>query len=797
MIIIFSLILACIGVAYALAASVDPSLRPFKKSNKIPFKSKKEIDIKKQEIIPEDKSELLVINIPKEINSEDKSLCPHCGKSLDEHKVIKLDDFFGKGKEKLHDKDWDWESFESTKDFPISDKLLDWVIGQERAMKECYLCLDEWIHKLTWLKEKKWWKFWEKPESVKPSAKDQLPAGPYLLLLGDAGTGKSLLGKALAEKLTDLYKKHNIDTFDVLCWENRVIPSEPLITIKPAGEGRISVVEQKKKVEKGSKIKGKLINFLCGFLLTIGLGAIALGFYTIIQAMSMGYAFASAFGYGLPAFIAGGSLLLGGFFIWWITKLGSNFGGGGGQGIGGASSSHAPKILIDNTAKTAPFIDATGHRSSQLFGDIAWDPYQTGGLGTPEHQRVSAGDVHRALMGILYIDEIKNLDGGEAVTLLTVLEDGQLPITMRSRWSEGGTAAMSVSTQPVPCMAFFVGAGNFDSIQNIHPALMDRIVGYGKVVRMNNDMPDTVENRRKYIQFIAQETTRFHMPPFNREAAIELINEARKRSGKAKALTTKFRPLIAIIKTAATLALNENKDLVELKHVKEAIEEHCKTIQAQLLEHQIIEMNKYKDIHPDSPPKMGQIYGLYVMEEENSHDMAGGVLAIKASMKKPKGKNQEGYFGVTGINKGGGLSGMATWVTDSIEKVRHVIIQKFGVDPAQDYFTHIDFAQELGVDGPSAGITMTLALCSILMKKKIRQDTAVTGEINIGVDGKILVTPVGGIYYKIKAAEKWGFKRVIVPMKNFEHNVVLSDYSIEVIGCEDLDTYLHEMLVDE
>ena len=718
---------------------------------------------------------------------------------LKEHNITKeqklgkftdrIKEFFGKGKETIQGKEWSWESFESTKDFPISDKLLDWVIGQSKAMEECFLCLSEWVHKLTWLKEKKWWKFWEKPNSEKPSAKDQLPAGPYLLLLGNAGTGKSLLGKALAEKLSDLYKKHDIDTFDVLCWENRVIPSEPLITIKPAGEGRKSIIEQKQKSERGSKLKKRLMNSLCGFLIVVGLGAIALGLFIIYTEITKNNSFASAFGAGLLPFMMGGSLLLGGFFIWWITRMGSNLGGSS-QGIGGASSSHAPKILIDNTAKNAPFVDATGHRSSQLFGDIAWDPFQTGGLGTPEHQRVSAGDVHRALMGILYIDEIKNLDGGEAVTLLTVLEDGQLPITMRSRWNEGGTAAMAVSTQPVPCMAFFVGAGNFDSIPHIHPALMDRIVGYGKVVRMNNDMPDTIENRRKYIQFIAQETTRFHMPSFNREATIELIDEARRRSGKAKALTTKFRPLIAIIKTAATLALNEGKDLVESKHVKEAIEEHCKTIQAQLLEHYIVEQNKYRDIHPDSPPKVGQIHGLYVMEEENSGDMVGGVSAIKASMIK-KQKKQEGYLDVTGIAKGVN----ATWVTDSVEKIRHVIIQKFGIDPAQDYFTHIDFSQEFGVDGPSAGITMTVALCSILMKKKLRQDTAITGEINIGVDGKILVTPVGGIYYKIKAAEKWGFKRVIVPIKNFEHNVVPSDYKIEVIGCESLDDYLREMLV--
>ena len=58
---------------------------------------------------------------------------------------------------------------------------------------------------------------------------------------------------------------------------------------------------------------------------------------------------------------------------------------------------------------------------------------------------------------------------------------------------------MAVSTEPVPAITFLVGAGNFDSIGQVHPALMDRIYGYGKVVRMNNDMPNTLENRRKNV----------------------------------------------------------------------------------------------------------------------------------------------------------------------------------------------------------------------------------------------------------------------------------------------------------
>jgi len=113
-------------------------------------------------------------------------------------------------------------------------------------------------------------------------------------------------------------------------------------------------------------------------------------------------------------------------------------------------------------------------------------------------------------------------------------------------------------------MTFLVGAGNFDSIPQIHPALMDRITGYGKVVRMSNDMDNTLEHRRNYVQFISQEIKRFHFPPFSKEACIEIINEGRRKSNKRNALTTKFRPLISIIKTAATLAIDEPlKYLVE------------------------------------------------------------------------------------------------------------------------------------------------------------------------------------------------------------------------------------------
>jgi Lon-like ATP-dependent protease len=708
---------------------------------------------------------------------------------------------------------WDWASFKSTKDFPVDDNLISWVIGQDRALQECFLCLDEWAHKLKCLEEQKWYDEWKDPEAPKPSVKTKLSPGPYLLLLGDPGTGKSLIGRALAEKLTEIYKENKIKLFDVLCWKNRVVPSEPKISINEAGKAKETIKKERLHQEKRKFLISGGLRVIQTFLIVFGLVMLFVGMYGLYQMFqswqanpnvaegvtlqaSFNYNFLDYFAKAFPSlvliFVPAGSLIFFGIFIWWFGKMGSgalNLGG-----IGGAQQSNVPKLLVDNSSEHAPFVDATGHMSSQLFGDIAWDPFQTGGMGTPEHQRVTAGDVHRASLGILYIDEIKNLSPIEAVTLLTVLEDGQLPITTRGHLLTSGTAAMAVSTEPIPCMCFLVGAGNFDSIGQIHPALMDRIYGYGKVVRMNNDMPNTVENRRKYVQFVAQEAHRFHLAPFSREACEELVEEGRRRSNKRDGLSTRFRPLISIVKTAATLAMNEDLPVVERRHVQEAIEKHCKTIQRQILEHQLNERGKLLEIDAQGT-KLGQIYGLAVVSDPYSSEMTGNVLSVKAQMVKrsqlARDYPMQGYYKVTGVAKGK----QDSFISDSITKVRSVILHKYGLDIAQDYLTHIDFSQAYGVDGPSAGVTMTILLCSLIEGRPVRQDVAVTGEINLGVGDQIMVTAVGGLYEKIKAAEAWGFKKVVVPQKNFEYSLDVKDYKIEVVPAKTLDDYLKECLI--
>jgi predicted ATP-dependent protease len=92
---------------------------------------------------------------------------------------------------------------------------------------------------------------------------------------------------------------------------------------------------------------------------------------------------------------------------------------------------------------------------------------------------------------------------------------------------------------------------------------------------------------------------------------------------------------------------------------------------------------------------------------------------------------------------------------------------------------------------------MAILLCSLIEGKLIRQDVAVTGEINLSVSGSIQITAVGGVHEKIRAAEAWGFKKVVIPQKNYLHSIDARDYTIDIVPAATLDDYLKECLVEQ
>jgi ATP-dependent Lon protease len=94
---------------------------------------------------------------------------------------------------------------------------------------------------------------------------------------------------------------------------------------------------------------------------------------------------------------------------------------------------------------------------------------------------------------------------------------------------------------------------------------------------------------------------------------------------------------------------------------------------------------------------------------------------------------------------------------------------EFGIDPAiiksNGVHLHVP-AGAIPKDGPSAGVTMTSALASLYTGRKVRSDTAMTGEITLSG----LVFPVGGVKDKVLAAHRAGIRRIILPQQN-EHDI--------------------------
>jgi ATP-dependent Lon protease len=92
-------------------------------------------------------------------------------------------------------------------------------------------------------------------------------------------------------------------------------------------------------------------------------------------------------------------------------------------------------------------------------------------------------------------------------------------------------------------------------------------------------------------------------------------------------------------------------------------------------------------------------------------------------------------------------------------------------------------------DGPSAGIAMATSIASALMKKKVRADLAMTGEITLR--GRVL--PIGGLKEKILAAHRGNIKEVIIPKDNEKDLVEVPQNvqnALKIIFVEHIDEVL-------
>jgi Lon-like ATP-dependent protease len=566
----------------------------------------------------------------------------------------------------------------------------------------------------------------ESVETIKKAAKQRR----NILLIGEPGVGKSMLAKSMAELLPHEALE------DILVYPNQEDNNNPIIRPVPSGEGKKIVMANKSMLRGYDEKKTFVMIILIG-------GVLVLGFY-----------------YSQPFYAIIASLLI--IFIFMQIKP--------------RTVSLYPKLLVGNeNKKFAPFVDATGAHAGALLGDVRHDPYQSGGLGTPSHERVEAGMIHKANKGVLYIDEIGTMNMKTQQELLSAMQEKRYSITGQSETSSGAM----VRTQAVPCDFVLVASGNIHVLEGMHIAMRSRIRGYGYEVYMKDSMDDTEENREKLVQFVAQEVKNDgRIPHFDVDALDEIVREAKRRSGKKDALTLKLRDLGGLIRASGDIAAEENSNIVTIKHV-EIAKKFSRTLEQQMADRSIAQRKDYSVFRSEGG-KIGVVNGLAVIG-----DRSGLVSPIAAEAAPSQSKN-DGKIIATGK--------LGEIAKESVQNVSALIKKNTGRDISQ-YDIHIQFLQTYdGVEGDSASVSIAAAVISAIEEIPLDQSVALTGSLTVRGD----VLPIGGATAKIESAAEAGMRKVIIPRSNLKDVMIEKKYEtlIEIIPVDTLSDVLENILIE-
>ncbi|MHC1709778.1 MAG: ATP-dependent protease LonB [Methanomassiliicoccales archaeon] len=603
------------------------------------------------------------------------------------------------------------QTFTSTADIKIPEKLSDQVIGQDSAV-----------------------------EVVRKAAEQKR----HVMLIGEPGTGKSMLAKSMTEYLP------KDDLQDVIAYHNADDPNEPRIRTVPAGKGKEIVSAQKKEAMARKSQKSSMITAIVMMVMVL----------TVVLYWTARDPMILLFGIMAAAMIF--------FATRYVGQRQENF--------------MIPKLLITHEeGATIPFIDATGAHAGSLLGDVKHDPFQSGGLETPAHERLEVGAIHKASKGVLFVDEINMLRMESQQSLLTALQEGKFSITGQSERSSGAM----VKSEAVPCDFVLVCAGNMDAMQGMHPALRSRVRGYGYEVYMRSTMDDTEDNRAKLVRFVAQEVAKDKkIPHFDKKAVMEIVKEAQRRAGRRGQLTLRLRELGGLIRVAGDMASEESAPIVTQEHVIKA-KKVARSLEQQIVDRYIQAHKLYPSFNTEGGA-VGIVNGLAAMNSSSSmSELSGIVLPIVAEVTPAQTKN------------GGQIIATGKLGEIAKEAVQNVsaIIKKYTGEDISNHDVHVQFIGTYdGVEGDSASISIATAVISALEDVPVDQTIAMTGSLS--VRGQVL--PVGGVTAKIEAAAESGLKKVLIPKAN-QFDVVLEERyigKIEIIPVTNMGEVLSHALVN-
>jgi ATP-dependent Lon protease len=409
-------------------------------------------------------------------------------------------------------------------------------------------------------------------------------------------------------------------------------------------------------------------------------------------------------------------------------------------------------------AKDAPFVEASG-------STMRWDPRETvdpllGSVHDPIYQgsrrefaeagvpEPKLGLVTRAHGGVLFIDEIGEMDAALQSRLLKVLEDKR--VTFESSYYDESAPSVPEYVKRL----FREGA----------PA--DFIL-IGATTREPEDIDPAIRSRCAEVFF----------SPLTQHQILSIVQGAIKRLG-AKALrgvarliasyTIEGRKAVQIVADSygqALYRLYPHRHAVAIKNPSITEVDVRAVVQtSRLVRHTLVKGRATREV--------GKSYGLGVL------NYLGSIIEIEA-VAFPASQTGKG---TTRFNDTAG-----SMAKDSVFNATSVLRALTGIDTS-NYDLHINVVGGGNIDGPSAGLAIFLALYSAITKTALPQDVAVTGELSI--QGK--VRAVGGIIEKLYAARQAGMRRVLVPKENIrEVDIALA--GLEVVPVTNVEQVLRDL----
>ena len=400
----------------------------------------------------------------------------------------------------------------------------------------------------------------------------------------------------------------------------------------------------------------------------------------------------------------------------------------------------AKKRKLSPFGPEAPFVETDGTTlrwdprdlTNPLLGSVH-DPIYQGArrdladTGVPEPKPGLVTDAHG---GILFIDEIGEMDTTLQNKLLKVLEDKRaffesayydptdekVPAYIRKLFEEGA-----------PADFVLIGATTRDA-SSINPALRSRCAEIYFEPLTPEHIQTIVNNA---VQRLNAQLT---------EGAAALISE----------YTIEGRKAINILADAYSLALERDEQVLITK------EDIYKVAQ-------VSRLSPYVTKKASDKCQVGHVFGLGVA------GYLGSVIEIEAIAFPAHEKGK----GTVRFNETAG-----SMAKDSVFNAASVVRKLTGQD-IHDYDLHINVIGGGNIDGPSAGTAILTAIISAITDKAIRQDTAITGEISL--QGK--VRPVGGVFEKAYGARQAGISRLIIPQENAKdipaHHLGLEIYPVD------------------